>query len=229
MKILSLFALAAVAQALVILPNENAEKVRVELYMEAMCPFCSRFMSSEVKKAYNTPGLDAIYSLEVIPYGNARVIGPLQWQCQHGPNECNGNILMGCAINLLPNNSWFPYVSCLEETNPGDPASAGPACAKNLKVNYKPIGDCASSDKGKQIHQANADRTNALNPPHRWVPWLVINGDASEATQNAAMSDFVGFLCKTYTGPKPSACEEQATFLAQAHRMLVGLASYFRN
>lgn len=52
-----------------------------------------------------------------------------------------------------------------------------------------------------------AVRTGKLNPPHNYVPWLVINGHHTEAMQDEAWKDLVGIICKLYNGPsKPQEC-----------------------
>lgn len=129
-------ALVCVGQCLVLQasPPDKNDTLNIELYMESMCPFCSRvciitshylilekrenlnntvahillehrlsllpfqFTSGEVKRAVETAGIKDLFHLELIPYGNARETvtaeGAFTWVCQHGPAECNGNIMM---------------------------------------------------------------------------------------------------------------------------------------
>lgn len=35
---------------------------------------------------------------------------------------------------------------------------------------------CAVGEEGENIHRQAYSATQALEPPHRWVPWGVING-----------------------------------------------------
>lgn len=51
-------------------------------------------------------------------------------------------------------------------------------------------------------------KTEALNPKHTYVPWITLEGVHTEEIQNEAENNLVGLICKTYKGPKPSACQK---------------------
>nr|GLL30907.1 gamma-interferon-inducible lysosomal thiol reductase-like [Ipomoea trifida]GMC52446.1 gamma-interferon-inducible lysosomal thiol reductase [Ipomoea batatas] len=50
------------------------EKVKLELYYETLCPYCSRFIAKYLPQLFDT-GLISITDLSLIPYGNAK-LGP---------------------------------------------------------------------------------------------------------------------------------------------------------
>jgi interferon gamma-inducible protein 30 len=75
----------------------GVEKVKVELYSEALCPYCAQFIVNYLNPFFNN-GLIDIVELRIIPYGNARVIdGSLV--CQVG--ICCCNLLIFCSLVLL--------------------------------------------------------------------------------------------------------------------------------
>ena len=52
-------------------------------------------------------------------------------------------------------------------------------------------------------------KTQALDPPHKYVPWVTLEGvNHTEKIQNQARNDLIELICKTYKGnPKPPACQ----------------------
>eukprot|EP01134_Creolimax_fragrantissima_P003619 CFRG3619T1 len=205
---------------------EVAPKIKVELYAESMCPFCSNFIQGSLANAWQASGVFDIMDIDVIMYGNAHEIpnptvhDKFGYQCQHGPKECEGNIVMACAIHVLDDvQQWFPYILCLEKLRPTDPGSAESECEDFLFVTQskiKALHDCVSGDLGKSIIHKNAERTANLDPPHKYVPWIVINGQHNEAIQTAAQHDLAGFVCEMYTGTKPDGCPTNHSFRDEA-------------
>ncbi len=61
-----------------------------------------------------------IMNLTLVPYGNAKELFRNEtklWQftCQHGVDECWGNLFQSCLINYFPNvNQHFPFIQCME-------------------------------------------------------------------------------------------------------------------
>ena len=54
--------------------NTNAAKpVNVTLYYETLCPYCSRFMQNQLFPVWEKVKDDDLMSVELRPYGNARV------------------------------------------------------------------------------------------------------------------------------------------------------------
>jgi hypothetical protein len=41
-------------------------------------------------------------------------------------------------------------------------------------------------------------KTETLNPPHKYVPWIVINGEHTDELQNEAQTNLVALVCKLY-------------------------------
>ena len=72
------------------------DKVNFTLYYETLCPDCREFMKTQLHKAYGSI-LD-IMNISLVPYGNAQETYDsstqlYQFDCQHGAQECLGNLI----------------------------------------------------------------------------------------------------------------------------------------
>lgn len=195
-------------------PPEASPKVSLALYFESLCPDCQLFIRKQLYPTYLKVG--EILNLTLVPYGNAeerRSGDKWVFECQHGPKECQGNLIETCAIALLKNISVsFPFIHCFEEntekSEDPQPAEIAEKCAKSLGIDYSPIGTCVSDLQGNSLEHQMAVKTNALEPQHQYVPWVTLNGKHTEKLQREAEKNLLKLVCKYYTGPKPSACEQ---------------------
>eukprot|EP00794_Sanderia_malayensis_P007949 gene7949-8806_t len=187
----------------------GASPVKVALYYESLCPGCRQFIASQLFPTFQKLDSSGILSIELVPYGNAqeRQQGS-QWEffCQHGATECYGNLIESCALHLLNNNQtrFMPFISCLEYY--GASQANAEYCAGIHKIDYTPIQTCVGSSQGNQLQHENALKTNALNPPHKFVPWITVNGVHTDAIQTQMQTNMLEYVCNTYQGTKPAAC-----------------------
>lgn len=194
-------------------PN-NAPKVELTLYYESLCPDCQLFIRHQFYPTYLKVG--EIFNPTLVPYGNAEETkrgDKWIFQCQHGPKECQGNLIETCAISLLKNISTsFPFVYCFEkniESGSGEPQTVAQNCAKSLAIDYAPIEACVSGPLGNKLEHEMAMKTGALEPQHEYVPWVTINGKHTEEIQRKAERNLLELVCEYYPGTKPKDCEKQ--------------------
>ena len=60
------------------------------------------------------------------------------------------------------------------------------------------VSGCTQSRTGNQLQHLYAVQTDALQPPHQYVPWVTVNGQHTEDMEDEAEKDLVGLICKTY-------------------------------
>ncbi|KAL8177952.1 UNVERIFIED_CONTAM: hypothetical protein K2H54_024148 [Gekko kuhli] len=189
--------------------HQTSPPVSLELYYESMCPACRGFLSDQLFPTWVM--LNEILNVTLVPYGNAqetKTEGKWHFDCQHGQEECQGNMMEACLIHLLGDlELYFPVIFCMESGS--DVVGNLLAC---LKV-YAPelplanVTACVNGDLGNQLMHQNAQRTEALKPQHKYVPWIVINGKHTEALQSLAMDALFRLVCNLYQGELPSACQ----------------------
>lgn len=189
-------------------PSNKGSLVSFTLYMESLCPDCKYFVVSQLYPTFKSVG--SIMNLSIVPYGNAnerRVGNKWQFTCQHGEEECYGNLIETCAIYYHPNVSvYFPFIHCIEASS-SYPKQAAPECAEKFGLDYSKIRSCAEGPLGNSLEHKMAKKTDALQPPHQYVPWVTLNGVHTDKIQNEAESDLKKLICETYQGnPKPAGC-----------------------
>lgn len=192
--------------------------VAVELYYESLCPYCRRWIFNQLMPLFSSPTISPLFSIDIVPYGNAKeklddASGQYEFTCQHGPDECYLNLVEACAIDYLEAPAkYLPFVACIE-----DPSVNGKdwtTCGDSTLVDA--VTRCVTSAQGNALMHGHAQRTNALQPPHKYVPWIVINGKPNED----ANADFKKVLCDALAplvSPLPPDCSGSgpATYLAE--------------
>uniref|UniRef100_A0A8C8S5M7 Gamma-interferon-inducible lysosomal thiol reductase n=1 Tax=Pelusios castaneus TaxID=367368 RepID=A0A8C8S5M7_9SAUR len=162
-----------------------APPVSVSLYYESLCPACRMFLVTQLFPTWLM--LNDITNITLVPYGNAQT----------------------CLMYHLKDvQQYFPVIFCME---------SGPAVSANLEAClqiYAPsaqladIQACVKGDLGNKLMHHNAQLTDALDPPHNYVPWIVINEKHTQALQDQAQKALFMLVCKMYTGEKPDACNQ---------------------
>ncbi|XP_065514967.1 gamma-interferon-inducible lysosomal thiol reductase isoform X2 [Lathamus discolor] len=166
-----------------------AAPVELSLFYESLCPACRRFLVQQLFTTWLLLPPEAL-SITLVPYGNAQTC------------------LMHEAKNF---SSYFPVIFCLE---------SGSSVTKTLEAClqvYAPqldgarIAACVRGDTGAALMHRNAQRTEALDPPHQYVPWVVVNGKHTDELQAQAEASLLGLVCRLYQGEKPEACGSSRT------------------
>lgn len=71
-------------------------------------------------------------------------------ECKHGPDECMGNIIELCAVNLYPDvKVYLGFTNCLTQDYPEIPDSElVEECALEFGIDKEKLNECASKDTG---------------------------------------------------------------------------------
>ncbi|CAF2514947.1 unnamed protein product [Rotaria sp. Silwood2] len=179
----------------------NNDRVNFTIYYESLCADCRQFIITQVWFAYQA--VADIVNLTFIPYGNAHeVYRPetklYQFYCQHGPDECYGNLIHTCVIALYPETrQHMPFIYCMDSIV-GDVETVARQCAKNASIDFEQVATCTNGRVGNQLQHAYAVQTEQTKPAQGFVPWVTLNGNHTKEIQDLAQTDLIALLCDTY-------------------------------
>ena len=122
------------------------------------------------------------------PYGNANEReesnGTYKFHCQHGDNECNGNMVETCFINLVKFNQdlWVPFLQSFDKALNADPKENALDVAQKVlsdgsyNVTYQQLSNCYNGPNGNEYeHQMGLWTEEERNKGMDGTPWIVVN------------------------------------------------------
>ena len=208
----------AVAAATAALNDSDSDKVQVELYYESQCPGCREMVTTSFYEAFQAPGFLDMADVTFVPYGNAQetgttASGTYEFKCQHGESECIYNVIETCALAKIDDPLvQFKYIDCIEHNDESrDPTQdyfkVAIACAELADLADDVVSnmqDCATGVEGNRLEHEMAVKTDSLDPPHKYVPYIVVNGNHTDDIQNAVTDSLLNYVCNAYTGSDKS-------------------------
>ena len=179
--------------------NQQKYVPKIQVYVESLCPDCMDFIGRSFKKYYETVEKPNLADIEFIPFGNANESynnDTKKWEfsCQHGENECYGNLIETCIIQLMGRKSSYDAIICIEDNilaYEKDFNKTMDYCFGDDPTLYDQIKECVASDLGNFYQHQMAQKT----ADHRWVPWIVVDGVHDEDIENQIIADLVNYLC----------------------------------
>merc|ERR1712107_145182 len=185
----------------------QAAEVDITIYYEVLCPDSIYYQVTQVKPAWEKFG-DQI-RFEFKPFGIANfTMGPEgSWvfACQHGPDECYGNMMHACITKLVSDeSSLVPLLNCVMA---GSPASLTQVefCNDDIetKLDMTELYQCINLDGPDLLHEVGVETFN-LQPRLTSVPWTLFNNVFVEEDSRNSQKDLVGVLCDKYLAGNPA-------------------------
>lgn len=213
MAVLELIVLAAS----LLVCKAGSGPVDVSVYYESMCPDSELFVQQQLLPTYTE--LKDYINVELIPYGNAHYSGErhnYQFTCQHGPEECYGNMVQTCFIYLVNNTeSQIKFVNCAFNSPTQKKSLDRCIDSKDLRRQVK---KCVTGKLGNDLQYEMAKKTDSLQPPHTFIPWITINGNGSRELTDKACDDLTSLICNELTEEKPAVCNKKKRGLFKRFR-----------
>ena len=188
-----------------------SSKKTIEVHFESLCPGCQDFIQHSFTAFSKADQHSLLADVVFYPYGNAyQKQSGNKWvfTCQHGSNECFGNLIETCAVKKFNSESAYAFLSCLE-TNIGyysnNFTNAANYCLTNYPADKTNLWNCVQSDEGNRLQHEVGLVTERLKPAHQYVPWIVVDGVHDANVEDAILNDLLGYLCQDQTNI--AACE----------------------
>ena len=178
------------------------------MYYEVWCPDSKRFIIDQVLPSWEK--LKSNIDIHWKPYGKASHVRNDQsslgydFDCQHGPPECQGNMIHACSIYYIKDQNLLNQVIfCMMENN-RDMKAAGQSCADKLGLDWQSVLKCSENHEGGNLLAAIGDDTNSLKPSVSFIPTVQLNG--SQERQKLMLKDLSKAICEMLDGEKSEGC-----------------------
>ncbi|KAK9717460.1 Gamma interferon inducible lysosomal thiol reductase (GILT) [Popillia japonica] len=173
------------------------DNIKVSVFYESLCPDSIRFITQQLYPNYDA--VSTYITVDFVPYGKATHTlndGVWEFQCQHGPNECHGNMLQACALNIIEEQAVkVSFVNCVMSTAyPANDAYVE-ECADANGISWASIVQCVEDGSGGNLLAALGDRTHAVEPTITFVPTIIYDDVYDAALQSSSLTDFLGTVC----------------------------------
>lgn len=147
-------------------------------------------------------------------------------QCQHGPSECIMNLYYACAIEVASNDfmKYMPFITCVSarwnsKNSLEQWQQLVATCADFTTIDAAALQQCYGSGWESNLKLAAAE-ANAT-PDHEGVPYVVVNGQVLENTDQLLKA-----VCDAVQGEKPMGCSQVMKSAASSRVVLAtGLLS----
>lgn len=192
--------------ALLTTQKSNTESVignvNVTVYYETLCPASIDFFENQLGPV--TEKFGKYLNIHIVPYGHAQTLisgDKYSFRCQHGFEECYGNKLHACSIDVLNNSTLSTmFNACLMKTHRRLRFKASTeTCSQLYNVSDKvnPILECLHGERGRELLKIFGVETKTLRP--KYVPYILVND--SNSIQRQARVNFEAVICSELQWP----------------------------
>jgi len=124
------------------------------------------------------------------------------YDCLHGPTECQGDMIELCAQFVTEAKSewgWWNMGVCMQADYDNIPDNAQ-GCAQQAGLSWSAINNCVTNGMGDKLLSWSFAQSQNVDS----APTIMIGG--TEATDCENGDGCLQAVCSAYTGPPPSGC-----------------------
>ena len=194
---------------------------KVDVYLESLCPGCQEFSLGSFSNYLQNPDFLKLANVTFYPYGNAKenkVDSHYEFTCQHGINECYGNVVEVCGLNKMSHVDGLHFMVCMENgirTYGNYINKALIHCVQDQAL-LNDILACSTNQEGNLLQHLVAEATPSN---HQYVPWIQFNGVHDEAIETKLMENMNDFLCGLEGNKDLEGCKNKEVII-QIHNIV---------
>lgn len=191
MKLLVIFSITV---AILATSHAGEKKILIDIYVEYSCPYSKEFITNQLAPAYN--GIKDDFDLNFYTMGKSTSFenenGEVEFRCQHGPRECEGNKLQTCGLNQIGKKNQDKQTDFMVCTMGIERTFE--ECCEYLGLDFSDIEACKTSRKGTELQLEVEKATAPALKKHEHVPLVIFDSKFDENELSASLLDFKG-LC----------------------------------
>lgn len=169
--------------------------VSISLYYETRCPDCILFINQSLAPLWANEDLREHLNITINPYGNSMSIPVSKvsdgykffhpdttgdgWDyvhmCQHGSDECLGNLIQACAIEKVEQKKYMDLIICMASEPSWGIEKLGFECMTKAGIDPNPIKECVTSPHGNTLMAEFGKKTQEV-PNRLGTPWVMVGG-----------------------------------------------------
>ncbi|XP_075223920.1 gamma-interferon-inducible lysosomal thiol reductase-like [Lycorma delicatula] len=176
---------------------QNTQPVQISVFYETLCGDSRHFIVDELKPAWDKFG--SALDIQFIPFGKAHSNSDGSFVCQHGPNECRGNLIDSCVLSKLPKGgAQVKYVADRME----QPSSSDDEVQKHAEeagVSWSDVISCTNAVVGRNLQLEAERETKTRTPGPKFVPTVIFNNVYNQQLQTEIQrGGFDRILCQNF-------------------------------
>ncbi|XP_073387099.1 gamma-interferon-responsive lysosomal thiol protein-like [Physcomitrium patens] len=108
---------------------------------------------------------------------------------------------------------WLSFIYCLENLDSKTATTDWKSCVHPSHLDLEPLNWCSATPLCAKLELEFAAEMERLQPPHKYVPWVLLNGEPlMEGHENVA-----SYVCTAYQGIKPAVCSRPQHETSKTH------------
>jgi interferon gamma-inducible protein 30 len=166
---------------------------KIDIYIESLCPFSGSFVVTSFKEFHQFENKAKLADVTFYSHGKSTENNDGTFECQHGDNECLGNLIHTCAKANLNKEEFHSFLICLFEDvefpNEDFFESLYHCTPSSIADSIK---TCAKSETGNELQQKVAEKT----PDQLTVPYIGVDGQHDTNVEIQIEHNMLKYLCK---------------------------------